>query len=374
MRVLMLNYEYPPLGGGAGNATFFLLQAFSKASDLTLDLVTASIEGTKVVPATRNATVHYLDIGKKGNLHYQTNRDLLTYSLRAYRTSKKLLEDHPYDLVHAFFGIPCGYIARHLKLPYIISLRGSDVPFYNQRFEKLDRFIFKRMSQKIWSDAARVVANSDGLKTLAQRSAPGQRIDVIPNGVDTCFFTPAQKKVSRGPISIVSTGRLIARKGYRYLIQALERLEGFELNLIGDGNLCSELQALARDIKVNVVFAGKKNRKEVRDCLQCADVFVLPSLNEGMSNAVLEAMACALPVIVTDVGGSDELIKGNGHIVEKANAAALRQALLSYRENPGHLAAHGAQSRLLAEQMSWSTVSEKYLDIYREASAGDSFC
>jgi len=203
--ILMLNYEFPPLGGGAANATFFLLKQFSNRENLKIDLITSSIASEKVENFSKNINIHYLDIGKKGNLHYQSQKDLLKYSFKAYKYAKKLIKKQKYDLCHAFFGIPSGFIAMKLKrkfnLPYIVSLRGSDVPFYNKRFHLLDKLIFKRLSKKIWRKSTTTIANSKGLKTLALDTNPKQDIKVIYNGVDTAKFK-TQKKVKNNKLTL----------------------------------------------------------------------------------------------------------------------------------------------------------------------------
>ncbi len=362
----MLNYEYPPLGGGAGNANHYLLREFAKQAGVTIDLVTSSVAKSNIERFSEDITIHYLDIGKKGNAHYQTNKDLLSYSYRAYFYAKKLTRNHRFDLVHAFFGIPCGYLARKLKLPYIVSLRGSDVPFYNKRFERLDKLFFQRMSRNIWKHARFVVTNSEGLKQLALKTSPLEKIDVIWNGVDTDAFTPPPKRTTGKKISAVSTGRLIQRKGYQHLIRALEGMNDWDLVLIGDGNMTDELKNLANHLRVDVRFVGKKNRDDVISYLRQADIFVLPSSNEGMSNSLLEAISCGLPVIVTDVGGSRELVKGNGYIVEKENPAALKTALQNYVKNRELLTLHGKASREIALSLSWRNASRQYLDLYNK--------
>jgi hypothetical protein len=82
---------------------------------------------------------------------------------KALSYSKKLCLTQKYDICHAFFGIPCGYITMKLKekydIPYIVSLRGSDVPFYSKKYYWLDKLAFKRLSKKIWAQADTVVAN-----------------------------------------------------------------------------------------------------------------------------------------------------------------------------------------------------------------------
>jgi len=365
MKILMLNYEFPPLGGGAGNATYYLLKEFSKIKNLEIDLVTSSIDKFKIEQFAKNIKIHFLDISKKGNLHYQSNKDLLTYSIKAKKYCKKLIKEKNFDLIHAFFGIPCGYIAMKLGLPYIVSLRGSDVPFYNKRFEKLDKFIFKKLSKKIWKNSKATITNSQGLKELALESCPNQKISIIYNGVDINEFKPLKIRKKNKKVVLISTGRLIKRKGYQYLIPAIKGLD-IKLQLIGDGNLKTELKKLANENKVDVKFLGKKKHKDLIKDLQKADVFILPSLNEGMSNSILEAMACGLPIITTNTGGSKELIKENGFIVKKENIKELKNAVQNFIDNPRLIKQMGIKSRKIAEKMSWKEVAGGYMEVYEK--------
>jgi uncharacterized membrane protein len=215
MRILILNYEFPPLGGGAGNATYYLLKEFSKPEhkNLGIDLITSSVNKFKIEKFSDNIKIHYLNIGKKGNLHYQSTKDLLSYSWKVYIYSKKIMKKGHFDLIHTFFGIPCGHLAMMLKyeykIPYIVSLRGSDVPFYNKRFYWLDKFVFKRLSKEIWKNSKAVITNSKGLKNLALKASPNQKIDVIYNGVDIKEFKPEKKKsenkTKNKKLTIIST-------------------------------------------------------------------------------------------------------------------------------------------------------------------------
>jgi len=372
MRILMLNYEFPPLGGGAANATYYLLKEFSKYENIEIHLVTSSVGKFKVEEFSENITIHYLDIGKNDNLHYQSNLDLLTYSWKSYNYCKKLIKSQKFDIMHAFFGIPCGYIAMKLKnkfnIPYIVSLRGSDVPFYNKRFYLLDTVLFKHLSKKIWQSAKAVVANSEGLKNLAKESSKGQEISVIFNGVDINGFKPKEQlnRSESEKLILISTGRLIKRKGYEYLIKALSNLKNVELQLIGDGNLRQELENMAKRLNSNVTFLGKKEHHELPELLRNSDIFILPSLNEGMSNSILEAMACGLPVVTTKTGGTEELIKGNGFIVNKTNSDDLKKTILSYTLNKELIVQHGNKSIEIVSGMSWEVVAVKYGGLYHD--------
>ena len=366
MKVLILNYEFPPLGGGAARATKEILSCFRNTNDLEIDLVTSSIDSFIIETFSPQIRIHRLDISKGGNLHYQSNRELLSYTKKALGYSRQLCRDTQYDLVHAFFGIPCGYIARKLKCPYIVSLRGSDVPFYNRRFRIPDRLLFRGMSRTIWRKAASVIPNSAGLRELALRTSPELELPVIPNGVDTEFFSPDQKKIPSKELRLVSTGRLIARKGYADLIRALSGVTGVSLTLAGHGNLREELEELARQLDVPCSFTGPLDKTGIRNLLRNSDLFVLPSRNEGMSNSILEAMACGLPVITTDTGGSSELIAGNGTIVPIGDIETLQQAVLKYRDNREVLKKAGEKSRQKAMNMSWTATAESYLKLYKK--------
>jgi len=365
LNILILNYEYPPLGGGAANATKYILNELTGYDDVSVDLVTSSTEGFKKQSVTDNITIHFLDIGKKENLHFQSNRDLLTYAVKSYLYCRQLKKTKPFDLIHAFFGIPCGFLAMHLNLPYIVSLRGSDVPFYNERFAYADKLVFHHLSKKIWANSHKTVANSLELKNLALKTSPGQSIHVIPNGIDTKGFRPKSDRQD-GSIKILAVGRLIPRKGFRYLIQALEGLQNISLTIVGDGPEKESLRSLASHGSVK--FAGYVPHELMSDYYQSHHLFALPSLNEGMSNTVLEAMACGLPILMTDTGGTAELVQHNknGFLLQKKSPDDIAEKIALYQKQPELLKLHGQRSRKMAKTMSWSSVADRYVDLYHE--------
>ena len=376
-KILLLNYEFPPLGGGAANATYHLLNEFAKNKNIQIDLITSSTNKYREEQFSDNIRIYFLDIGKKGNLHYQSNKDLLAYSLKAYRFAKELIKEKQYDLVHAFFGIPCGYIAMKLGLPYVVSLRGSDVPFYNKRFYLMDKFLFKRLSKKIWKRAKSVIANSGGLKELACKSAPQQNIRVIYNGVDINKFQsnqksetlPAGRQVRNQKFTVLYVGRLIKRKGVKYLIDAFAKLNAqndCRLLIAGTGNLEDKLkkQVVELNQTKSVYFFGAVPHSVLPQIYRQSDVFVLPSFNEGMSNTMLEAMASGLPIVATDTGGTKELIKGNGMIIDKGSSDSILQALKTLKANKRMREEFGLNSSIRAREMGWGKIAEKYLNIY----------
>lgn len=380
MKILFLNYEYPPLGGGAANATAYLLDEFSRMLDVHVDLVTSSVDDVYHRETLSDAIViHRLPIGKNAkNLHFQSIKDLLVYSFKAYFFARKLLKQEKYDVVQAFFTVPSGAIAwklrREFGVPYIVSLRGSDVPGYSDRFGFLYPFL-RPIARCVWGRAAAVISNSQGLKELALRTNPRQEVGIIPNGVDVKHFMPAQKGSENGSKIIKLTlgaSRVTDRKGIKYLIEAIDLLKDefeFSLKVIGEGNAKARLEQMVQELGLEkwITFVGRIPREETLPYYQEADVFVLPSLNEGMSNAMLEALACGLPIIATRTGGAEELVREgvNGLLIKQEDAHDLARALRALVSDADMRSRMGEESRTLAESMSWENVAQQYVEVYR---------
>ena len=363
---------------GAGNATAYLLREYAKIPDLTVHLVTSSVGAEYVREEVgERIIVHRLPIGKDpNNLSHQSRNNLLAYSWKAFFFSWKLLRtEGDYNLIHAFFTVPCGFLAMILglmtRLPYIVSLRGADVPGYSERFKVL-YIVFRPLARLVWYFSARVISNSVGLRDLAHETDSKRDIPVIPNGVDTDEFSPVQEAAADAAVRIIVVSRLTPRKGIRYLIRAMKNLPATaKLAIVGEGDERADLERLAEEVGVTdrVEFRGLVTHDAVPDVYRDADIFCLPSLNEGMSNTVLEAIASGLPVVATVTGGTEELVVDgeNGFFVKTASPEDLAEKLLRLIGNPELRARMGAASRIKAESMSWCAVAEQYMKTYNQS-------
>ena len=380
MRLLLINYEYPPIGGGAANATHYLLREFSRLGrrdsqeNIEVDLVTSSsgkhLKKEEIFPGIR---CHRLAVGKR-HLHFWRETEVLRFLLEGFLYVKSLLALKRYSLCHAFFGIPGGLIAYFVRsqLPYILSLRGSDVPGFNVRF----RSIYPALApilRPVWKESRRVIANSQGLKELALKTNPKQPIQIIPNGVDIEEFHPAEAP-GRDGLIFLTVSRLIQRKGLDLVIRAFAKVAprspASKLIIVGEGNLRQELDALASSLGIanRIQFRGLLPHTEMPKIYRSADIFALASRNEGMSNAILEAMASGLPIITTATGGIEELIRDNGIVVPQEDVRALVGAMEELARDEEKRISLGRRSRELAQKFSWSRVARAYVEIYREES------
>ncbi|MFW5634164.1 MAG: glycosyltransferase family 4 protein [Erythrobacter sp.] len=195
----------------------------------------------------------------------------------------------------------------------------------------------------------------------------------LPNGVDTRFWHPgkAEGYSDSDSFELVTVGRLDPVKGFDVLIEAFAILRGrhpgARLTIVGEGE---ERAALARQaerlgVESCIEFAGRRSPEDLRTLLHRADLFVLPSRSEGMPLSLLEAMACALPCVATDVGGVGATCGEAGRIVAPEDPGALAEAMLAVARDPAARRALGEAARRRALEFSAAKTFARYEEIVR---------
>lgn len=270
--------------------------------------------------------------------------DGLMMALCALPRLRRLKAAGQLDIIDAHFAYPDGYAAsllsRWLQVPYTITLRGTETRHVADRR-------FAGLLLQAVSRAARVFSVSESLRQLLiAHGASPQQIEVVGNGVDTARFAPQDRAASRNALGIpatacvlVSVGGLVPRKGFHRVIEVLPQIRQTCPDLIflvvggssAEGNNRPELEQQVQTLGLQdcVRFLGPRRPDELSAILSAADVFVLATSNEGWANVFLEAMACGLPVVTTDVGGNKEVVcdESLGIVVPFGDSEALRQAI-----------------------------------------------
>ncbi len=236
------------------------------------------------------------------------------------RPLRAIRDQFAFDVIDAEFFWPDGPAAvalgKALGVPVSIKARGADIHFWGTNAATSAQIAAAGRA------ADGLLAVSDALRNdMVALGMPADRIRVHRTGIDRDTFAVRDRKAAKAALGVsgpllVSIGALIDRKGHALVIEALKRLPGVTLVIIGEGVRRGALEAQAALLGGRVRFLGSVGHDVVTDWLAAADVMVLMSASEGLANAWVEALACGTPIIVADVGGARE-------VLDRAEAGAL---------------------------------------------------
>ncbi|MFZ5776640.1 MAG: glycosyltransferase family 4 protein [Bacillota bacterium] len=256
------------------------------------------------------------------------------------------------------------------KTKLIFQLQGELFHLPTQAYARWKTKAVAIVARLVCSTCDRVRAVSHRVRDQAVAAGiPAEKIEVIPSRTDTTLFDPERYRASRFELRqslgvrpdealIVFVGRLVPTKGVTYLLQAAARLteirSDFRVLIVGGGPLRERLEEEAKDRGIGhlVTFFGPVPYQQVPRILSAGDVFVAPSLDEGMPRAVLEALSMSLPVVVTDVGGNREILSGAdcGYLLPPRDVEGIVEALNTLLTDRDEAAAKGRRGRVMVVQ------------------------
>ena len=367
MRILILNSEYPPIGGGAGNASAHIAAQLEKMGYL-ITVVTSRFGKLPHQEQNGGVTIQRIpSLRRRQDRSSPLEQALFILSASVWILS--LIPHFKPNAILAFFGVPSGAVAWLAKkiynIPYIVSLRGGDVPGFRPYDFDVYHKLIAPFLRVIWRNAGAVVANSNGLRTLANAFDSRIDIPIIPNGIDLQSYKTLDRDWSFP--RLLSVGRLVHQKGLDLAMRALGGQKEFdwEWRIAGDGPEQAALRSLAKELGIGdrVIFLGWQSREQLTECYRWANIFLFPSRHEGMPNAMLEAMASGLPVLASCIAGNEELVMDDktGLLVPSEDIERLRTALNkllsdpALRENMG-----GAARRHVEGNYSWEATARQY--------------
>ena len=301
------------------------------------------------------------------------------FLLRSLVEAKRILRRKRIDIVHHMLPAVFNYtfsplaLANGLKQPFIfgpISVRYYHIPLTERILLPLTSRLHKETIQK----CARIITITNQTKNMYMKNFE-RSISIIPFGVDTEVFKPARSIERQEDCEILYAGSLYPLKGVHDLIRAIAnvRKHGLKayLTIVGEGQQKEALTALTRTlgIKKHVKFEGFASYSKMPQYYQHSDIFCFPTLGEPFGKAVIEAMACGKPVITTNVGGPSEIIqdKLDGILVPPSNPEAIAKQITRLIENKDERRRLGERARETAvNRFSWSTIAEKYHQLYSE--------
>ena len=293
MRILFINHEFPPIGGGAATITQELFSRFEN-SEHKVHLLTGNIN-------TDKSNITTINTGRKSNSEGSILEFIKFIFFGIFKLRSISRKFQP-NIVFAFFSIPGGMLADinkfFFKTPYIVSIRGGDIPGFqlgksHERFQKFaNPFI-----RKICKNARLVHVNSQRLYDLTIGNAIDlDKVKILPNGINITDFSFRENVVEKKP-KMLFTGRLSKQKNLDVFLKALRHIKSdYHFTIVGNGPEKENLMNIVQDNKLNVEFIDWMSREELQQLYGEYNIFVLPSLDEGMSNSALEAVVnqCAL--------------------------------------------------------------------------------
>jgi glycosyltransferase involved in cell wall biosynthesis len=378
MRLLFVNYEYPPIGAGAATATAEMARSAARQGH-QVTVLTSAFGDTSGWSRDGEVTLRRVR-SRRRRADQSSLREMASFVIRAAWALPGVVRRSRAEACIVFFSLPCGPLGTLFRLisgrPYVVSLRGGDVPGTEPQLIDLHRRL-RLIRRFVLSRAAAVVANSPGLAALSENADPIV-VRIIPNGVDLERFRPPARRPPE-PFRFLFVGRLNEQKNVGLLLDAVAALaragnRPFRVSIVGDGPLHGVLRERATLLELDglVDWVTWLPREEMPAIYRSAHCVVNPSHYEGMPNVVLEAMACAIPVIVSNVAGNRDVVEhgSNGLIVAHDSREELVAAMARALREQSYLESLGVRARTqVAERYSWDAATLRYLDLFARNAA-----
>jgi glycosyltransferase involved in cell wall biosynthesis len=342
MKLLILNYEYPPLGGGAGVITQNIAEGLA-ARGHNITVLTTWFSGEDEDITIENLRI--IRLKSKRKVVYKSNPlEMLSWMHAAKSFLKKHLLTEKYDLSFANFSLPGGEVAYSMKLmynlPYVVMSHGHDIPWFMPEQMMWYHALTYQWIRTICLQSKRNYVQSKDMKDnidafLSKTFSVKNKI--IYNGWNSSIFSPDYSQ-RKSEFTILFPGRLVKQKDPMSFLKAIEmikdKITNFKVIILGDGPLRKQMESFvsSKNISKIVEFKSWVDKTEMLYNYRSASLTVLPSLNEGMSIATLEALACGQYVIATRVSNNETLITPgtNGDFIEKKNPGDIAAKILDF--------------------------------------------
>ncbi len=376
MRILVVIYEFPPVGGGGGQV----------ARDICHGLVKSGHE-------VRVLTAHLNDLPRQEQIDgFQVTR-IPSWRRQAYEADllamtgfvisgsiaglREIRRWRP-DLIHVHFAVPSGPVAwvlsRYLKIPYVLTAHLGDVPGGVPEKTKNWFRWFYPFTPQIWRDASHAVAVSEYTRQLAKKHYPVD-IQVIPNGVDLNRLDPGEIKVGNPP-QIIFAGRFVHQKNPLQVVKILAGLQDLPWNcvMLGDGALRKDVE---REIKKHhlqerITLTGWLTPDEVIQWFAKSDLLYMPSISEGLPVVGVQGLAMGLAIVASPVGGFVELVSDgeNGYLIQPNQPEKTKECLRGLLGDLPLLHDYRINSRQKSIRYDLNRIVDTYNQLFNELASG----
>lgn len=376
MRILVVIYEFPPVGGGGGQV----------ARDICHGLVKSGHE-------VRVLTAHLDDLPRQEQIDgFQVTR-ISSWRRQAYEADllamagfvisgsiaglREIRRWQP-DLIHVHFAVPSGPVAwvlsRYSKIPYVLTAHLGDVPGGVPEKTKNWFRWFYPFTPQIWRDASHAIAVSEYTRQLALKHYPVD-IQVIPNGVDLNRLDPGDIKVGNPP-QIIFAGRFVPQKNPLQVVKILADLQDLPWNcvMLGDGVLRKEVEREVRkhNLQERIILTGWLTPDKVIQWFGKSDLLYMPSISEGLPVVGVQGLAMGLAIVASPVGGFVELVSDgeNGYLIQPDQPEKTKESLRGLLSDTSLLHEYRINSRQKSVRYDLNRIVNSYNQLFTELVSG----
>lgn len=361
----MINFEYPPLGGGGGVATHDMARVLAKRH--TVHVLTTAFGELPRDEVQEGVSIHRVPVLGRTSLPTATFLSLLLFAPMAVVRGISLLRETPFDVIYAQFvipsGLPAAIISRLFGIPFVLTFIGGDIYDPSKGISPHRHALLRWVIRWIASQASARTAISHDTKTRTiELHGVKEDITVVPIGLKEktvqVHAKRAQFGFSEDDIVCVSIGRLVPRKGYDILLQAWKEIPSAKLVIIGDGPMKELLLTTIEEygLQDRVQLLGQVDEEQKFQLLSIATMYVSAAQHEGFGIVFLEAMDAGLAIVASDDGGQrDFLVHGeNAFLVGPHDSHAVSAAVRTLMEDSPLRARMGEKNK--------EDVKQYYLD------------
>lgn len=336
MNILVLNYEFPPLGGGASPVSRDISVRLAKLGH-KVTVVTMGYKDLPEYEELEGVEVYRVKCWRSKKSACMP-WEQYTYLLSVRRFMKKHMLTHQYDVCHTHFIIPTGevsyWVYRHFHIPYVITAHGSDVEGYNQKkYMKIMHILLRPFWKKIVRNAKGIIAPSEYLLGLMRQEMASGNYTLLPNGLDIDRYRKLYLEDDAKEKRILLMGRMQKSKNMQTVIRALHKvdLRDWKVDILGDGPYRGELEKLTEEFQLadKIVFHGwiDNATEEQFSFLKKASIYITASHFENCPMAVLETIAAGCYPLLSDISSHRQFVKDDRYFFRMDDAKGLAKKL-----------------------------------------------
>lgn len=376
MRLLIFNYEYPPLGGGGGIETRDLAEELARRHEV--QVITTGFKGYPQKEKINGVIIYRVPVWGRNSLPTASLLSMITFFPSAFVRGLFVIWSFKPECVNAHFAIPSGLpavlLAKLFRIPFVLTLIGGDIYDPSKGISPHKHWLLRFVVSFVAKHADKLTAISNDTKKRAiEYHKISSDIEVIPLGLVPPSFSKKSKEnlnFANNFIHFITIGRLVPRKGYGDLLKSFANLKNKNgvLHILGDGPLRDDLKKESEELGIRdrVIFHGRVGEREKYELLSASDIYVSASHHEGFGICFLEAMFANLPIITTDKGGqTDFLTNRNAVLVSVGDREELSMAMGKMMQDKDARKNMGENNSRDVRNLLIDKTSQRYEEIFK---------